>query len=428
MTAVVGVAPAGAAAALGQDYFLTNGVAGGAADVRFAYGRPDDAVVVGDWDGNGTDTLGVRRGNQLLLSNTTASGSAAVTFAYGNADDAVLVGDWDGDGRDTFAVRRGNQFFLTNSTTSGPAAVTFAYGRPGDTVLVGDWDGDGKDTLAVRRGNQYFLSNTTASGPAAVTFAYGKVGDAVLVGDWNGDGKDSLGVRRGSQYFLTNGTRGGNADVAFAYGRANDVVLVGDWNGDGKDTLGVRRPEPTRLTIKPFTGDLTIPLVGIGVQPGIYKSVDSTRDCDWFTYAPDDSTGTGTGNGAGLGRPSYLQVGPGDRTLWLTQWDHPGACGTWTQAFPDDIPQLDAHPADGDYRVGIDIAPGTYRSLVPGGGDARVACMTQFLTDLTGYHYWSDGSNYLPITIDGYRVATVTISPDLPVFESSGCGTWSRIG
>jgi hypothetical protein len=84
---------------------VKNTIATGYADYMFAYGNPDDIVIVGDWDGDKTDALGVRRGNQYFLKNTTATGYADIVFSYGEATDEVFVGDWNGDGKDTRGVR-----------------------------------------------------------------------------------------------------------------------------------------------------------------------------------------------------------------------------------------------------------------------------------------------------------------------------------
>ncbi|WP_052436500.1 phytase [Georgenia sp. SUBG003] len=162
-------------------------------------------------------------------------------FRYGRLTDPVLIGDWDGDGADTIMVRRGNVFHVTDELRGGPAERVFAYGRPGESVLVGDWDGDGRDTLAVRRGNVYHLKNTVTGGPADRVVPYGRARDQVLVGDWDGDGDDTLAVRRGNVYHLKNTVAGGPADRVVHYGRPGDEVYVGDWNGDGSDTLGLRR-------------------------------------------------------------------------------------------------------------------------------------------------------------------------------------------
>src|SRR5690606_1121459 len=75
----------------------------------------------------------------------------------------VLVGDWDGDGDDSLAVRRGATFHLRNTLGSGPADREVVYGRSGDAAFAGDWNGDGTDTLGVRRGSCNILASTTAN-------------------------------------------------------------------------------------------------------------------------------------------------------------------------------------------------------------------------------------------------------------------------
>ncbi|MGC5629193.1 glycoside hydrolase family 3 N-terminal domain-containing protein [Georgenia sp. Z1344] len=211
------------------------------ADHEFSFGRPGDQVLVGDWDGNGSDTLAVRRGNAYFLSNSLYGGNADVELTFGRDGDTVLVGDWDGDGVDSFAVRRGNSYFLTNSLAGGDAETELDYGRADDAVLVGDYDADGIDTFAVRRGNTYYVSNSLSSGWADEEFDYGRANDEVLVGDWDGNGSDTFASRRGNLYLVSNTFDGGWADREVRYGRSGDEVFVGDWNADGSDTLGVRR-------------------------------------------------------------------------------------------------------------------------------------------------------------------------------------------
>ncbi|WP_251840096.1 multicopper oxidase family protein [Oceanitalea stevensii] len=205
------------------------------------YGRPGDEVLVGDWDGDGTDTLAVRRGNAIHVSNSLAGGRADAVVTYGRPGDELLVGDWDGDGTDTLAVRRGAEYFLKDSISSGPADRVLRFGRASDTVVVGDWDGDGVDALAVRRGAHYFINTTMRSGPADAVVCYGRGADDVYVGDWDGSGEDALAVRRGARYHLAHRFRNGPADRSVAFGRPGDVTLVGDWDGDGTDSLAVRR-------------------------------------------------------------------------------------------------------------------------------------------------------------------------------------------
>ncbi|WP_168217895.1 N-acetylmuramoyl-L-alanine amidase [Occultella kanbiaonis] len=211
------------------------------ADVRFRYGQRGANVYVGDWDGDGVDTVATRVNQLFYLTNTNGYSEAATVVAFGRPGDVVLVGDWNGDGRDTFAVRRGNMYYIMNTMGSGTADRVIPYGRATDQVVVGDWDGNGTDTLGVRRGNIYYFRNSLTGGVADREVAYGRNTDVVLTGDWDGNGTDTLAVRRANQYFIANSLSSGPASTVVFYGRATDVVLVGDWNDDGRDTLGVRR-------------------------------------------------------------------------------------------------------------------------------------------------------------------------------------------
>jgi hypothetical protein len=210
------------------------------AEVQFAFGDRGAEVIVGDWDGDGTDTVGVRRGQTIELTNGHDS-TREVLLAYGRADDQIVVGDWNGDGRDTLGVRRGNILYLRNDLVSGPAQLQIAFGRANDELLVGDWNGDGRDSFGVRRGNRFLLTNRQQDGVAEIDFTYGRAGDQVIVGDWDGNGTDTFTVRRGAEYYMRNSVTDGVADRQVRFGRETDRVIAGDWDGNGTDTLGVVR-------------------------------------------------------------------------------------------------------------------------------------------------------------------------------------------
>ncbi|PYF96283.1 Sugar phosphate isomerase/epimerase [Georgenia satyanarayanai] len=222
----------------------------GSTDVHFMYGRWADEVLIGDWDGDGKDTIAVRKGNEFHVSNSQRGGNPDSVFTYGRPGDVILVGDWDGDGKDTFAVRRGAEYHVKNTLRGGPADVSFTYGRADDQVLVGDWNGSDVDTLAIRRGATYHVKNSVIGGDADVVFTYGRAADVTLAGDWDGDGTDSFAIQRGRTYHVSNTLSGGDADTVLTFGRLGDEVYVGDWNGDGTDTLGIRRPVGGAATAK----------------------------------------------------------------------------------------------------------------------------------------------------------------------------------
>lgn len=403
LTTSPALAKGGAVGGTGDQYFLNDSFTG-TANTVFSYGDPGDAVYTGDWDGNGTDTLMIRRGNTFYARNSNSSGPADVVFSYGDPGDTVLVGDWDGNGTDTLAVRRGNTFYVKNSVTTGVADVVFSYGDPGDTVLVGDWDGNRTDTLAVRRGGQYFVKNDLSTGVADRTFFYGDPGDTVLVGHWStGQTGDTLGVRRGGTYYLRYSLTSGPADTVFGYGDPTDTALVGDWNGDGTDTLGVRRsaPAPTGQRF----GDGTYQ-VGMQMPAGIYRS-SSAASCYWerlsgFSGSLDDIIANGVRS------PEIVEVKATDAGF------HTQGCGYWqpvSQTYPA-TPQTSF--SDGTYVVGAHIAPGTYRS--PGGSSCYWARLSGF------------GGSISDIITNGLAAGPtiVTISPSDDGFTTSGCGTWTQ--
>ena len=159
---------------------------------------------------------------------------------FGRAGDTPLVGDWDGDGIATPGVKRGNTYYLVNSIRGGKADVVFSYGRAGDTPLVGDWDGDGSQTISVRRGHTFYLNTGLEGGNAEATFMFGRDGDTPVVGDWNGDGKDTLAVRRGAVFYFTDRLAGGKATSEFTAGNGKEVALAGRWaSGQKADTIGL---------------------------------------------------------------------------------------------------------------------------------------------------------------------------------------------
>ncbi|MDH3730256.1 MAG: hypothetical protein OES13_03865, partial [Acidimicrobiia bacterium] len=241
---------------------VSNLIASGPADYVFLFSRPDQQVIVGDWDGDGADGFGARSGNTYTLANQV--GTVHTTLSYGKATDLTLVGDWNANNTDTLAVRRGNTYFLKNTIASGPADIVLGYGKATDEVYVGDWNGNGQDTFAVRRGNTFYIRNTPTTGIADTVFGYGRAGDEVLVGDWDQDGIDTFAVRRGNTIHIRNDFQTGPAQTVIGYGKATDQLLVGDYNGDGTDTFAVRRPPPAPMTREISSAQPRPLMIGVG--------------------------------------------------------------------------------------------------------------------------------------------------------------------
>jgi hypothetical protein len=154
----------------------------------YRWGRTGDIPVVGNWDGDGTQTVGVVRPNAGLDSNhflLRNSDGGVVDFWYGRHGDRLLVGDWDGDGTFTPAAVRAGVWSLRDSNSSGPADATVSFGRSGDRYLAGDWDGDGTWTPGLlRSGTRWYLKDSFTGGAAGIGLAKQTPGTPV-VGDWD---------------------------------------------------------------------------------------------------------------------------------------------------------------------------------------------------------------------------------------------------
>jgi hypothetical protein len=213
--------------------YLKNKNETGYADVQINYGIGGDYPVVGDWDGNGTVTIGIYRNGGFYLRNSNTIGFADVVFAFGAPGDQPVAGDWDGDGVDTIGVYRNGMFFLRNQNNSGAPSAIFGLGIPGDVGIAGDWNGDGIDTTGVFRPSNgaLYLKNQNTTGFADIQINYGIAGDKPVTGDWDNDGVDTIGVYRNGQFMLRNSNTIGFADIVFALGIPGDVPIAGNWDG-----------------------------------------------------------------------------------------------------------------------------------------------------------------------------------------------------
>jgi NOL1/NOP2/fmu family ribosome biogenesis protein len=220
---------------LNNTMYLKNKNETGFGDFAIGYGLPGDYPVVGDWDGNGTTTIGVYRNGYFYLRNDNSPGFANLVFAFGMPGDQPIAGDWNGDGVDTIGVFRpsSGQFFLRNSNSEGTADASFYLGNAGDVGIAGDWDGDGLDTTGVFRPSDgmIFLKNKNENGSADAALNYGLPGDRPVVGDWDDDGVDTIGIYRNNTFYLCVSNSGGFADLVFILGKPGDLPLAGNWDG-----------------------------------------------------------------------------------------------------------------------------------------------------------------------------------------------------
>jgi hypothetical protein len=164
--------------------YLRNTNTQGNADIKFYFGDPGDIPLAGDFDGDGCDTVSVYRPSESrifvinrIATDDTGLGAAESDYVFGNPGDKPFVGDFDGDGVDTVGLHREatGYLYFRNTNTQGVADLQFYFGDPRDRLVAGDWTADGVSTPAIFRPSQgkFYLRHTNSQGNADEDFEYG---------------------------------------------------------------------------------------------------------------------------------------------------------------------------------------------------------------------------------------------------------------
>lgn len=192
--------------------------------IQFSTGFPfglGGQYVMADWDGNGTDTVGVYRNGSFFFTNDTGQSTTWGGIWFGLGGQPV-VGRFDASvDHDCLGVTDSGTwtngdlyfaFYFTCNLTSGPTPpLTFQWlsivlpnsgGFTGThQFAAGDFDSDGVDSIAIRRGNFIAWTNvppTTMLSQFSLAQYIGAPGTGdegqFVVGDWDLNHLDSFGL------------------------------------------------------------------------------------------------------------------------------------------------------------------------------------------------------------------------------------------
>lgn len=172
----------------------------------------------------------------------------------------------------------------------------------------------------------------------------------------------------------------------------------------------VPTPVPTPQVATFGSGDK---VVGVDVQPGTYRTRTAASFCYWerlsgFGGSLDEIIANGTGGGY-----FTVTIGAGDAGFSSS------GCGTWSADLSAVTDPAGPIAEDGVYIVGTDVAPGTWRSDGGGGFGCYAARLSGFggtLNEVITNDLSTDGG------------LVVTIAPSDRGFETTGCGTWTKVG
>ena len=165
--------------------YLTNTNSTSTADISFFFGNPGDIPIAGDFNGDGFDTVSIfRPSNQTafiineLGEDGGGLGAADVAYVIGNPGDKPFVGDFDGDGVETVGLHRESTglVYYRNAHSAGFAHGQFLFGDPDDRLVAGDWTGNGDFSPALFRpaATTMFFRYTNSQGNADFEWSAGE--------------------------------------------------------------------------------------------------------------------------------------------------------------------------------------------------------------------------------------------------------------
>ena len=196
------------------------------------WGVTGDKIVLGDYNGNGTDEIAIYRDGAWWILDEQGNGYVRYWGQAGT--DQPVPADYDGDGKTDIAIWRktdGYWWILYSGYGNGFSSVGTSnsqWGLPsfGDIPVAGDYTGDGRADLAVFRplDGTWYVKNLVND--SIISQQWGINGDVPLAEqDVNGDGTNDFTVFRPSTgtwfYNLRNG-----GFTSKQYGVAGDLIPI----------------------------------------------------------------------------------------------------------------------------------------------------------------------------------------------------------
>jgi hypothetical protein len=206
---------------------------------RIAFGMPGDSPVAGDWDGDGTEEIGVYRpATNTWLLDLNMDGLPARSFQLPGMrpTDRPVTGRWDESGKTGFGYFRpaDSTWHLFHSWDSGAEDIpVFRFGNGDDVPLAGDWDNRGRSTPGVyspASGNIALLHSFREDG-YRTEFTLAAHGDP-FVANWSGVGTDTVNVAAGGKWarrFANCNWEGSNPEPESVPPLAEGRYFVGHW-------------------------------------------------------------------------------------------------------------------------------------------------------------------------------------------------------
>jgi len=225
--------------------------------------------IIAVYGGDAAD-LGSRSSSQLVTITPNAPGTMALgpgsPFPTGDISDAIVSGDFNGDGIPDLAVANQGDgtvsVFLANGSGGLSFVSTLTVGSQPRAFAVADFNGDGALDLAVTNqsdpGTLILLpgdghGNFSLANQRQFTTGHGP--DAMTAADFNGDGRPDLAIvnqfTNNVTVLLGDGAGGFTTATGspFAAGASAVAIVAGDFNGDGVVDLAIANQNSNDVTV-----------------------------------------------------------------------------------------------------------------------------------------------------------------------------------
>jgi len=266
------------------------------------------------------DRLGMTR-EELFYLDSTANGvwdkvSGGDTFRdFGinslRTTGTAVIGDWDGDGDDDLGLYYDGYFYLDTTgngvwdkVSGGDTFRDFGINSIRSTAVpvIGDWDRNGTDDLGLYNGGYFYLDTTqngawdkVSGGDTFHDFGINSLRTTAtpVIGDWDADGDEDLGLHNGGYFYLDttqNGTwdkvSGGDTFRDFGINsiRTTGTPVIGGWVG-GIPLMAVGGPAVASDATEALTLDALTPIVdqalamwaGSGLDEGSVQRMENAE-------------------------------------------------------------------------------------------------------------------------------------------------------
>ncbi|MGC9950205.1 MAG: VCBS repeat-containing protein [Bryobacteraceae bacterium] len=233
------------------------------------------AVVVGDWNGDGKADLAVSESQGMTLSAWLGKGDGSfetpVDYNLAGYAGALATADFNNDGKPDLAVLTGSQEYgiddnqntvsvlLGNGDGTFRTPVVYLVGdAPFSSLTVADFNGDGKPDVAASYNNGGTVSILLGAGDGSfqlgAVLGVGACPEGLIAADLNGNGKADLAIADSCSFavaiLLGNGKgQFGPQPRSYSLEPGGLSIAVGDFNGDGKPDLAVANTMSDTLSI-----------------------------------------------------------------------------------------------------------------------------------------------------------------------------------